>query len=87
MISKNGHHVGRANQEETGERKIRREWEGEGKTPSLSFQNKFIPVAAPDRMSEIWPNVPQVKEVRVHSSTELGEWFGWADQLTLVFDR
>ena len=60
MISKNGHHVGRANLEETGERKIRREWEGEGKTPSLSFKNKFIPVAAPDRMSEIWPNVPQV---------------------------
>ena len=83
MISKNGHHVGRANQEETGERKIRREWEGEGKTPSLSFQNKFTPVAAPDRMFHKY----HVKEVRVHSSTELGEWFGWADQLTLVFDR
>ena len=58
----------------------------------ISFQNEFIPVAAPDRSfrsgtkSSQTLNKYHVKEVRAHSSTELGLWIGWADQLTHIFD-
>ena len=44
-----------------------------------SFQDKFIPVVAPERKYH-------VKEVRAHSGTELGTWIGWAAQLINIFD-
>ena len=58
----------------------------------ISFQNEFIPVAAPDRnfrsgtKSSQTLNKYHVKEVRAHSDTELGTWIGWADQPTHIFD-
>ena len=57
-----------------------------------SFQNNFIPVVASDRnfrsrtKSVCTFHLCHVKEVRVHSGTEISKWIGWADQLTHVFD-